>query len=357
MLFLILAGGQGTRLWPLSRKQKPKQFQRLVGSKTMLQESVARISEIAAPEDIYIATNKEYRTEVERELKTIPRQNIIAEPLNRERLASILFFLAASDKNRDDEPVLIAPADHVIRDIKVFLRAVRTANDFIIQNPDYIIQLGEKPNFPDTGLGYIKQGKIIDKIAGTLIFKVDFFKEKPNLERTAAYVKDGSYFWNTGIYMAMPELLEKLSDRYVPDNYQRYLKIKELISGGDNDEVIEEEYAQMDKTSLEYSIIENYDKVAMISTNMGWSDVGSWAVLKNVLSSPTKSYAKGNFIDVDCENVMVYGSFDKLVAGVGIRDLIIVVTDDIVLVCNRNDSQKVKKIIDKLEKQKKFNYI
>jgi mannose-1-phosphate guanylyltransferase len=151
-------------------------------------------------------------------------------------------------------------------------------------------------------------------------------------------------------------LIKKLIHKFVPDNYNRYLRIREALSR-DNQEAVQKEYSEMDKTGLEYSVIENYDKVAVIRSDIGWSDVGSWSVLKNVLSSPSKSYAKGNYIDVDCENVMVYGSFDKLVAGVGIKNLIIVVTEDIILVCNKEESQKVKQIIQKLEKGKKFNYI
>jgi mannose-1-phosphate guanylyltransferase len=251
----------------------------------------------------------------------------------------------------------VSPADHVIKNNSAFSESIRAAGDFIKKYPDYIVQLGEKPSFPDTGLGYIKRGEFLAEIADLEVYKVDFFKEKPNLKRTKAYVKEGNYFWNTAIYVLMPALLEKLAAQYVPDNYQRYLKIKRLLSKNGAESEIEAEYSQMDKASLEYSIIENYDKVAVIPTDMGWSDVGSWSVLKKVLSSPSGSYIKGNYIDIDCENVMVYGSFDKLVAGVGIKNLVIVVTDDIILVCNKDDSQKVKKVIEKLEKQKKFNYI
>lgn len=343
-------------MWPLSRKQKPKQFQKLLGKKTLLMQTVDRLKNISQLDDIYISTNEEYFEEVKRELPGLPVKNIIAEPLNRERLASILFFLAICGDDCGSEPLLVLPSDHLIKNDNEFFKIISRGNDFVSKNKEYIVTVGAKPSFPDTGLGYIKRGPLIEKADNCELFRVDFFKEKPNLKRTREYLASGHYFWNTAIYIFYPGLILSLTRRFIPDNYARFIKIKEAL-GKKNYETVAREYSEMDKTGLEYSMIENYDKVAVIVGDIDWSDVGSWSVLKNSLSAPGKNYIKGNYIGIESKNVMVYGSSDRLIAGVGIKDLVIVATDDIILICQKDDSQKVKKIIEKLEKQKKFNYI
>jgi len=357
MNILILAGGRGTRLWPLSRKAKPKQFQKLISDKTMLQETVHRLFPEFALENIFISTNKEYLNEVKAELPEIPKANIIAEPASRERLASILLFMASIKKKDFDSPILVLPSDHLIKNRKSFQKAILAAEKFIKSNPDYIIILAEKPTFPDTGLGYAKKGKLLKSIGNFEIYETKYFKEKPNLKRAKGYLKSENYFWNTAIYLFYPSLIEKLTKEFVPDNYKRYKTIKEARGKKNYNKIFQEEYSKMDNVSVEYSIIENYQNVALLPVNIGWSDIGSWTVLKNCLSSPDKSFIKGNYIDIDSKNVMVYGSFNKLVAGIGIKNLVIVVTDDIILICDKDHSQKVKEVIKKLEKNKDFGFV
>ncbi len=357
MKVLVLAGGKGTRLWPLSREHKPKQFQKLFGKKTMLQETIDRVLPLFPVKDIFIGTNKQYVAEVKKELPKIPKKNIISEPAFRERVAAFLLFFCYLSKKELKEPVVILPSDQLIKDEKKFKEALLAGIDFIKNNPDKILLFGERPTFPDTGLGYIKKGDFLKREGNFDIFKVSHFKEKPNLKKAKEFLKLRSSFWNVGVFIFAPELIIKLTKQFVPDNYKRYQKLRRAFGKKDFKKVLEKEFLQMDKVSFDHSIVENYKKNVLLPISIGWSDIGSWSVLKDALSSPNKSYIKANYIGIDSKNILVYGTTDKLVATLGVKDLIIAVTDDIVFVCHRNDSQKVRKLIEELEKEEKFDYL
>ena len=343
-------------MWPLSRQHKPKQFQKLLSKKTMLQETMERIFPLFKKEDIFISTNQYYTEEVKKELPQILAKNIISEPANRERVAAFLLFAAFLKEKDLKEPIIVLPSDHLIKKKDKFLKALRAGEKFVRENPDHILLLGEKPTFPDTGLGYIKKGRKLKKNGSFDFHQVSMFKEKPNLKRAKSFMDQG-YLWNAGIFIFTPALIEKLAGEFLPKNYRKYQKIKKALSGKNFKKVLEKEYPEMEKASFDYSILEKYNKNAVLPLSVGWSDIGSWAVLKNCLSSPKESFIKGNYIGMGSENIMVYGETNKLITTLGVRDLIVAVTDDIILVCHKAESQKIKQLLEKLEKEKKFDYL
>lgn len=302
--------------------------------------------------DIFISTNKEYLKEVVSELPEIPFQNIIVEPERRERAAAIALFLT---KIKEEEPILVLPSDHLIKDKQGFLKAILTGKKFIEKNKKFILALGHKPTFPDTGMGYLKKGELLLASGNAKIYNASRFKEKPNLKTARVYSTSKDYFWNMGIYLFYPALMEELLKEFVSDNYKRYLKIKQARNSPDFKKILQSEYAKMDVVSLEYSVIENYPNIAILPLALGWSDIGSWAVLKDALCSPGKNFVKGNYIGIDSKDIMVYGSQSRLIATVGVKDLVIVATEDIIFICHKNSSQKVRELIKKMEKEKEFD--
>ncbi len=357
MKVLVLAGGKGTRLWPLSRKYKPKQFQKLFSDKTMLQETVSRVLPSVSFKDIFVATNEQYVEEVKRELPDLPRENIIAEPSYRERVAAFLLFFCYLKEKELKEPVLILPSDHLIREEKRFQEVVVAGARMVSDSPESLLLLGESPIFPDTGLGYIKKGKYIKKENEIEFYEVDTFKEKPDVKKAQKFLKSKDYLWNAGIFVFCPELVIKLTKKFVPDNYKRYRNIRKAFGSKNFEKILKEEFLEMDKVSFDVSITENYDKNIVIPTSLGWSDIGSWAVLKDCLASSSENYIKGNYIGIDSSNIMVYGTNEKLVTSLGVKDLIIAVTDEVIFVCNKNDSQRVKELIEKLKNEGKIDYL
>ena len=360
MKFLILAGGKGTRLWPVSRKNNPKQFQKLISDRTMLQETTDRILSAFKASDVYISTNKEYETEIIKELPEISQENIICEPANRERVAAFALAIAYFNNNKSrkvkngNETMVVMPSDHFIEKSERLLNAIISADKFLEKHPDYLVALGVKPTNPETGYGYIKSGeKIIEKINSHRFLEVDKFMEKPNLRTARQYVKNKNYFWNSGIYVWKTETILKGIKEFIPDIYERYLKINKAFGTKSFNKILAKEYPLMDKVSPEYAILENYKKIAVVQLKIGWSDIGSWSVLKDVLVKPkNRHYVRGEHLDIDSKNLLVYGS-KKLVITVGLKDLVIVDTDDVILICDKNETQKVKKAVEMLEKNDK----
>ncbi len=357
MKAVILAGGIGTRLWPLSRKHAPKQFQKLAhNEKTMLQQTVERIS-FLNNEDIFIATNREFVEEVKKQLPDIPIENIIAEPALRDTATCIGYAAMRLSINSPDDVMAIIYADHLVKDPHEFqnklLAAEKVANK---QKTLNIIEV--RARFPNVNLGYVQVGEKIEKIDGNDIYEFKKFTEKPDLETAKAFIENGDYLWNTGMYVwRIDTILEKYK-KHLPDTYEKLMKIKKSIGSDAENEVIKKEYSSCEKISIDYAIMEKVDssKVKIIPAEFGWSDVGTWeSIHDELVGKPDENVINAKNITIDTKGSLIRTSNpDKIIATVGLNNIVVVDTPDALLICPKKRSQDVKKIVEALKNEEKY---
>ncbi len=352
MKIVIMAGGSGTRLWPLSRKQKPKQFQKLLGETTMLQESVDRLLEDFDIQDIYISTNEKYREEIITELPELPESNIILEPAKRDTAPAIGLASVLANAS-SDESIAFLTSDHYIQKKAEFRGLLKVADQFVSEHPEYIVTMGITPTAPETGYGYIKfDQETLGTYNGTPVRTVEAFVEKPNLEVAQRYLRDGSYLWNSGMFIVTKGTIMEQFSQQLPKTYDILTQIEAAKGTDQLQEVIATQYPEADKISIDFGIMEHMDTIAVIPADIGWSDVGSWAALKDIISDGSAKHShigNGEHLDLGSEGVLVHSEASKLIATIGLKDTVIVETDDILLVCDKNRSQDVKKVVELLE--------
>jgi len=357
MKCIIMAGGRGTRLWPVSRNNKPKQFQCLISKKTMLQETVLRMRAKFDLEDIFISTNKEYEGEVRNEIPELPVENLILEPISRGSASSIALTIAILTAKKIDESIVFVPSDHIIKNPDKLIASLSDADNFLKENKNYIITFGIEPTFPETGFGYIEKGELKKKYNSGNVFEVKHFTEKPDAMTAKDYLDKGDFFWNSAIYVCRADVLVEKFKKYIPDTYNRIIRIKDSVGTSTYEKILMSEYPEMDKIDFAYGIIENDPNIAFIPLKINWSDVGSWSALKKIFTDNNKDhYVKGEHIDFNSENLLIYGS-KKLITTVGVKNLVIVDTDDVILVCDSSQSQMVGAIVERLEKEGKIKLL
>ncbi|MGN0839155.1 MAG: mannose-1-phosphate guanylyltransferase [Pyramidobacter sp.] len=345
---LIMAGGRGTRFWPKSRKSLPKQFLSLTGTgETMIQLTVRRLLPIVDINDIYISTNEDYRRLVRQQLPGLPEENILCEPVGRNTAPCIGLGAVHMAEKYGDAVMFVLPSDHEIKMPGVFRDTLLQAAEIAEQGRN-IVTIGIPPTYPETGYGYIKY--LPDQKNGASC-RVDRFVEKPDLEKAKAYLASGEYLWNAGQFVwKVSTILEKLS-RYMPDTYQHLCNIRAAIGRKDYGEVLRREFTLMESQSIDYGVMEKDDRIFVIPGKFGWDDVGSWLAIERLQQKDSSgNVLNGDVISLNCSSCTIQGH-KKLIAAVGLRDIVIVDTDDALLVCSKEHAGEIKKVMAQLEEK------
>lgn len=339
-----MAGGGGTRFWPLSRQKTPKQLLNLSGKDLMVNETIDRLAMTIAGKNMFIVTNE---AQVESMKKAtngrVMEEHILSEPSARNTAACIGYAAMEILRKHGDGIMVIAPSDAYIKDWNKFNEVLANAID-AVETEDKLVTIGITPTFPATGYGYIKFSAEDNAVAK----KVEEFKEKPDIELAKKYVESGSYVWNSGMFIWKASTIMKHFEELLPDIYKDLCKIGDVMGTPEEYDVINTVYPNIRKISIDYGIMEKSDDVLVVSGEFGWNDVGSWDMLE-VLHEPDDNgnVSVGDVIQIDNENTVIY-SKNKPVAAVGVKDIVVVQTDDVVMVCNKNNAQDVKKIVDLL---------
>jgi mannose-1-phosphate guanylyltransferase len=356
---VIMAGGGGTRLWPVSRKESPKQLLPLLGQETLFQSTVKRLENLFPPERILVVTIEEQAHEMKKQAPAIPEENYLIEPAPR-GTASVVGLSAMVLKKRDpNASMAILPSDHFIRNVDLFHYLLKTA--FEVAENKYLVTLGITPTSPSTAYGYIQQGKNVEGKYNYPVYHVKKFVEKPNEETAQKLLRTGDHSWNSGMFIWHVDTILSEIEKQMPELNRQLKVIGEAWGTSKQNEVLNRHWKDLKNETVDYGIMEKAERVAVLPAGgLGWSDVGMWSSLFEVLLPDMNGNIATNtnlHLAHETHNTLVYGSSERLIVTIGVDDMVIVDTGDALLICKTDQSQRVKEVVEHLKKHRQEKFL
>ncbi len=347
---LILAGGKGTRLYPLSRSERPKQFLKVINDKSFLANTVDRIIPLIKKDNIYVVTNQEYEEKIREELEDVQKENIFTEPENKETATCIGLSAVKLLKKDKDAVMVVLPSDHHIKGEKDYIETLSQAVD-IANKRKGVVTLGIEPTRPETGYGYIEMGERI--LGERASYKVERFTEKPNMEVAKDFLEKGTYLWNSGIFIFRADVILREIEKYLPRLYKSLMEIYRSIGEENEEEVIKEQYKIIDGISIDFGVMQKTRRAFVIKSDFEWDDIGSFSALSRYLNTVNTNSISNNVYLEECTNCSIFGE-KNLIIGLGVKDLVIVDAGDVILIMDKNRDQEIKHLLSKLNEKEEY---
>lgn len=354
---VIMAGGIGSRFWPESRKQRPKQFLDIFGAGTLIQNTVSRLQGLIPPERCYVVTHDRYVEQTREQLAAVPAENILAEPISRNTAPCIAYAAFELMANDPDATMVVLPADHVIQNVRKFHEVLRTAIE-TAQEPGALVTIGITPTHPETGYGYI-QFEASNDFTGDdpKAFPVKTFAEKPDLATAERFLDSGDFVWNSGIFIWRVDTIVEEIRRHLPETFEAFLPFRNAVNTAEERNAVEQAFLNSPRISIDYGVMERAEKVYVVPGSFGWNDVGDWrAVYELSEKNGLGNSVRGNVILHNSSRCLVKAG-ERLVVLIGINDTVVVDTDDAILVCNRDSAQQVKNVVEHLHAHQLEKYM
>ncbi len=347
---VVMAGGAGTRFWPLSRMAIPKQLLSFGGDRSLIQQAVDRLNSLVPVDNISIITNQSLVSAIEEQLPALSSKSIIGEPAKRDTAPCIGLAAGLIAAEDPDATMIVMPSDHIIQPVEAFHTAVTKAHQLVEQDPSRLITFGVTPDRPAETYGYIQRGESQGESIDSGVFKVAQFKEKPAVDTAKQYLDDGGYYWNSGIFVWKARAILEALEQYQPDMVLHINRIVQRRGEADFLDVLEREFTAIEGISIDYAVMEHHSNVLVIEAPFEWDDIGSWQALSRLFpTDANNNTVLGKHVGIQTSNSIIQSSKDHLIATIGVSDLIIVHTNDATLVANKQEEESVRELVRLLE--------